>query len=244
MKRPLQSLTVAIVGSGLVALVLAGVASAARGSQAAPPSPARAPIVAYIASVEGVTPTVLKQELKAGKTLLQIAGGKYSSAGDLATALLAPVKTRLDAAVKTKRLTAAQETAVYTPLRARMTQLVVTPHPLRSVGAALKKATGGRASAVQSDLVSIVARTCGTTPAALQKAFQAGGKTPLQICQATKPSVTQNGLVSALVGGARTRLDAAAKALGLSPQQEGQILAQIRARLNTWVVTPIAPTSL
>src|SRR5260370_34298532 len=70
----------------------------------------------YIASVEGVSTTVLQQDLQAGQTLLQIAGSKYSSASDLATALVAPFKMKLDRVVAAGKLTADQESQQYAAL--------------------------------------------------------------------------------------------------------------------------------
>lgn len=86
-----------------------------------------------IAAVEGVTVSVLQQDLKAGQTLLHIAQDAHStsasSAHSLAIALLAPTKTRLDQAVTAHHLTQAQENQRYTALLARWTTLVTTPHP-------------------------------------------------------------------------------------------------------------------
>jgi hypothetical protein len=242
MHRTKHARMAAVLAAGLLGLSLAGSAFAAKSGQSGPQPAGHGKVINYIASVEGVTPAVLKQDLKQGKTLLQIAGSKYASADALATALLAPLKTRLDTAVKNHRLTASQETTLYARLHTRVAKLVVTPHPLRQLRSALKGgAAGGRLGHLKSKLFQTMATACGTTPAALRTAFQAGGKTPLAICQATKATVTQSSLVSALMSAIKTRIEARAKALGLSlsQAQEQQILAGIQTGLNVWVTTPI-----
>jgi hypothetical protein len=97
----------------------------------------RGPLVRYIAEVEDVTPEVLKQDLEEGKTLLEIdqsAGtNQHASADALASALLAPIRARLDGAVQSGQLTAAQESVIYRGLHARMATLVTTPHPFESL---------------------------------------------------------------------------------------------------------------
>src|SRR5260370_25597491 len=112
MHRTKKARLAVLVAAGLLGLSLAGSAFAARSSPSAPRPAGHGKFVDYIASVEGVTPAVLKHDLKQGETLLQIAGSKYASADDLATALLARLKTRLDTAVKNQRLTAGQETTL------------------------------------------------------------------------------------------------------------------------------------
>jgi hypothetical protein len=233
----------AVLAAGVLGLSLAGSVFAAKSSPSAPRAAGHGKVINYIASVEGVTPAVLKQELKQGKTLLQIAGSKYASADALATALLAPVQTRLETAVTNHRLTLAQEKTLYDQLHARVATLVVTPHPLRQLRSALQRGpAGGRAEGIRSGLVQTMVTTCGITAADLRTVFKTGGKTPLAICQGgTKAPVTQKGLVSALMSAIQTRLEARAKALGLTLNQalEQQILARIEAGLNVWVTTPI-----
>jgi hypothetical protein len=86
-----------------------------------------------IAKVEGVTPTLLQQDLAKGQTLLQIAKANHSkyatSAQALATELLAPFKTRMQQAVTAHYMTQAQETQRYNTMLKRWTALVTTPHP-------------------------------------------------------------------------------------------------------------------
>lgn len=237
MNRNKNMLMAIFLAGGLLAVSVAGIASAARSSQAGPLPAGRAGMIGYVASVEGVTPAELRQGLKAGKTLLQIARRHNTSADDLATALLARVKTRLDAAVANHRLTSDQETALYNRMHARVAQLVVTPHPFQHLRSG--RVLGAGPHTGRAGLLQTMATTCNTTPDALRAAFRAGGKTPLAICQATNASVTQNSLVSALVSAIKTRLDKAGQTMGLTSQQESSILARAQNRLNAWVTTSI-----
>lgn len=133
MYHAMKMVGAATLAAALLVVSLGGRSFAAHPHQTAVASQGRAQVVKYIASVEGVTPADLKQGLKSGKTLLQIAGTKYRSAGDLTTALLAPVKARMDKAVTNKMLTAEMESTLYTYVHDWTAKLVVTPHPLQSL---------------------------------------------------------------------------------------------------------------
>jgi hypothetical protein len=194
-----------------------------------------------VASVLGVSTTTLQQDLAAGQTLLQIAGSKYGSAQALATALLAPIKSKLDRAVADGKLTPAQESLQYTPLLNQAEILVVTPHPRLAspeAGTAGGDALGSPAS-VKALLIPIVATSCNTTPDALGAAVQAGGKSVLQICQATNPAATLDSLSTAITNAARSRLDAAVAAGAITTSQESKVLAALQANLPTWLTKPI-----
>jgi hypothetical protein len=194
----------------------------------------RSGVVAYVASVVGVTPTVLHADLKAGQTLLQIAGTKFASADALATALLAPVKTRLNQAAAGNKLSATQASTLYTRVHTAAAKLVVTPHPaLRAVVAAVHGARG------RLGLLKVLTTACNTNATALKTAITTGGKTLLAICQATNASVTQSGLVSTLLASLKTRLDRAVTAKTITTTQESTRLTRAQARLTTLVTTPI-----
>jgi hypothetical protein len=119
-------------------------------------------------------------------------------------------------------------------MHARVAQLVATPHPKMGM---LKG--GKQVRALHRTLLQTFASTCNTTAAALKAAVQAGGQTPLAICQATNSVITQDALVSALMSGIKSTLDAAASSHPRLAQHESQILGRIQNRLNTWVTTPI-----
>jgi hypothetical protein len=198
-------------------------------------------VVAYVAAVVGVTPTVLQADLKAGQTLLQIAGTKYASADALATALLAPVKTKLDQAASTNKLSSTQAGTLYTQAHTAVAKLVVTPHPaLGAVFAAVHGARGQHgAGAKLGGLLKVLTAACNTNATALNAAITTGGKTLLAICQATNSSVTQTSLVSTLLASMKTKLDQAVSAKTITAAQESTALTQAQAYLTTLVTTPI-----
>jgi hypothetical protein len=240
MNRAKKALAAAIFLGGLMSLPFGASVFAAGSVKTGSTLQRHAQLLTYVASVEGVTPAVLQQDLAAGQTLLQIAGNKYASAGDLATALLSRFKTRMDAAVSSNKLTASQENTLYTQLHSRVATLVVTPHPtLRMLFAGQHKAAGARVGGMMSGVLNTMVATCNTTAAALKTAFQAGGKTPLAICQATNPGETQAGLVTALMGAVKTKLDAAVNAKTITAAQESQLLTRAQTHFNKWVTTTI-----
>jgi hypothetical protein len=111
-----------------------GASAKTGGPKAAPAGSPTTPFTAdYIASVEGVSTATLNQDLQAGETLLQIAGSKYGSAADLAIALMAPVKQKLDLAAASGKVSTKDLNAQYAALLQATEALVVTPHPVLAV---------------------------------------------------------------------------------------------------------------
>src|SRR5690348_15750925 len=89
-----------VLAVGLAVLPLGGIARAAPGSGTPAARthqgvPKIGLTVESVSQVLGITPATLQQDLQSVQTILQIAGGKYSSAQELATALLANLKTKL-----------------------------------------------------------------------------------------------------------------------------------------------------
>lgn len=242
----------AAIGVGLLGLTVAGSAFAARMNPTRAPHAARVGFIQHLVSVEGVKSVAeLNQDLKKGMTLWDIAHGtqpaKYASPDSLATAILAPIQTRLQTAVSNHRLTATQETGLYDRLHTRMATLVVTPHPLAHLHSVLGRKHAGtpqpnRDGGIRSAFLQTMATACGLKPADIQAAFKTGGKTPLAICQTgTKAPITQKALVSALMSAIQTKLEARAKSMGVNLNQamEQQILGRIEMGLNVWLTTPI-----
>jgi hypothetical protein len=247
----------------MAGLVVAGsllILPAAQITQAAPASPGThrgtsSLSLAYVASVEGVTPQVLQQDLQAGQTLLQIAQtahSKYaSSAQTLATALLAQVKSGLDKAVTAGRISQTQENQRYGSLLAKMTTVVTTPHPTLPLGRSSGKAgthgqpgspvpgLRGRGVFARGPLLTTLATTCHTTSSALQTAIRSGGKSILAICQSTNSGVTETDLTTAIVNAYKARLDAGVKAGHITASQESQFLARLQSRIHALITTPL-----
>lgn len=197
----------------------------------------KARVVTYIASVEGVTPAVLVKDLKAGKTLLQIAGTKYTSANALATALLVKVDVKLNHAVAAGRFSKAQAKVLYARLHSRVAHLVTVPHPKLAM---MRHRHGGKSvRSVKQAMLGAYAGACHSTSAAAMKALRAGGKTPLAICRTTNPGITKPALVTSLVGAVKVKLDAAAAAHPFLAKHEAMILARVTQGLNSWAVTTL-----
>jgi hypothetical protein len=85
---------------------------------------------AAVSTYLGVTPAKLRTELRAGKSLAQIATEHGKTVAGLKAAILAKVRARLDRAVAAKRLTAAQESMLLDRLSAHLDQLLNRAGPL------------------------------------------------------------------------------------------------------------------
>jgi hypothetical protein len=76
-----------------------------------------------------LTQAELRTELRAGKSLAQIATEHGKTVAGLKSVILAAVKARLDKAVASGRLTAAQETTILDRLSAHLDQIVNRTRP-------------------------------------------------------------------------------------------------------------------
>jgi DNA-binding CsgD family transcriptional regulator len=82
-----------------------------------------------VASYLGLTGTELRTQLRAGKSLAQIATAQGKSVDGLKAAILAAAKSKLDRAVSDNRLTAAQEKTILDRLSAHIDELVNRTRP-------------------------------------------------------------------------------------------------------------------
>ena len=85
---------------------------------------AKARLVKVAARYIGVTPQALATDLKAGKSLAQVATAHGKTAAGLKDALLKPFKSHLDKAVAAKRITAAQAQMRLSKISARLDKLL------------------------------------------------------------------------------------------------------------------------
>jgi hypothetical protein len=81
-------------------------------------------LIRATASYVGLTPAQVRSERKSGKSLAQIAQSKGKTTAGLEAALTQAVKTRLDTAVKHKKLSSAAEQKILTALPKRLDKLV------------------------------------------------------------------------------------------------------------------------
>jgi hypothetical protein len=82
-----------------------------------------------VASYLGLTGTELRTQLRAGKSLAQIATAQGKSVDGLKAAILAAAKVKLDRAVSNNRLTAAGEKTILDRLSAHLDELVNRTRP-------------------------------------------------------------------------------------------------------------------
>ena len=85
---------------------------------------AKAGLLRVSAKYVGVTPQALRAELKAGKSLAEVATSHGKTAAGLKAAMLKPFQTRLDKAVGSGRITAAQAQTRLNKLSARLDKLI------------------------------------------------------------------------------------------------------------------------
>lgn len=202
---------------GVTIVVAAGAGGAiAAGGKGKPGRPGH-PGPAAIASYLGLTPAQLRAQLRAGKTLAQIAVAQGKSVSGLEDAIHADVQAHLDRAVANGRLTAAREQAILARLKAHLDDIV--NHAVPPFG----RHAGPRLGA------AALAGYLGITPAQLRTELRAG-KSLAQV--ATEHGKTVAGLKAAILAAAKARLDKAVASGRLSATQEKAILDGLSAHLD------------
>lgn len=93
--------------------------------------PARAALGAAVASYLGLTPAELRTQLRAGKSLAQIATAQGKTVAGLKATILAAAKARLDRFVAAGRLSEAQEQSLLDRLSSHLDQMVDRTGPIR-----------------------------------------------------------------------------------------------------------------
>jgi uncharacterized coiled-coil protein SlyX len=206
----------ALAAAGITLAVAAGAGGAvAAGGNGRAGHPGPAAIASYL----GLTPVQLREQLRSGKTLAQIAVAQGKSVSGLEDAIYADVQAHLDQAVTNGRLSAAREQAMLTRLKTRLDDIV--NHAFPALARPLRPHFGGA-----------VAGYLGLTPAELRTELRAG-KSLAQI--ATEHDKTVAGLKSVILDAAKTRLDQAVAKGRLSAAQEQTILDRLSAHLDQLV---------
>jgi hypothetical protein len=168
----------------------------------------------------GVSRAELLKDVRAGQTLAQIATAHGKSVDGLEAAMLAAVKSKLDAAVAAGKLTSAREQA----LLARAQTLVD-----RLVNAKLGAKAGSRLGARAKGLLVVSAKYIGLTPQALRSELKAG-KSLADVAAAH--GKTAAGLKAALLKPFQARLDKAVAAGRITSAQADSRLERLSARLD------------
>lgn len=168
------------------------------------------------------TRTILA-DLKAGQSLAQIATAQGKTADGLVTALLAPAKLKLDAAVVAGKLTSDRETALLSKLQTAVSSLVnkTLPAPAtRPVHVGPTLIVQSALSYLELDLRSLMTQL-------------RSGKTLADV--AVAQGGTAQGLVDAIVASVKTKLDAQVSAGKLSSAQEASFLATLQTNVAKFV---------
>jgi hypothetical protein len=209
-----------LAAAGVTLAVAAGaggaIAAGGKGRAGRPGHPGPAAIASYL----GLTPAQLREQLKAGKTLAQIAIAQGKSVSGLEDAIYADVQAHLDRAVANGRLSAAREQAILIRLKAHLDDIVNHAAP------AFGRHAGTRLGA------AAVAAYLGITPAQLRTELRAG-KSLAQI--ATGHGKTVDGLKAAILDAVKARLDKAVSRGRLTPAQEKTFLDRLSAHLDQLV---------
>ena len=181
------------------------VATRAPGAQARPFGPGRNweagnGMLSGVAGFLGISATDLQTALKSGQTLAQVAQAHGKSATDLKTFLTNQLKTRLDQAVSSGKMTSQQETTALNNASSRFDKLINSN--FQQVGGPGRPGMRGRGFGVP--YLSTVAQTLGMQPADVRTELQSG-KTLAQIAQ--EHGKTSNDLENAILASVKTQLD-------------------------------------
>lgn len=171
-----------------------------------------------IASYLGLTPTQLRERLRDGKTLAQIAVAQGKTVAGLEDAIYKDVQAHLDQAVANGRLTGAQEQAMLGELKAHLDDIVNHSGPRAGV----------RAPHFGAALASYLGLTRAELRAQLRK-----GKSLAQI--ATAQGKTVAGLKAVILAEAKARLDGSVTAGKLTATQERTLLDKLAAHIDDLV---------
>lgn len=167
----------------------------------------------------GVSRAELVKDARAGQTLAQIATAHGKSVDGLEAAMLAALKTKLDAAVAAGKLTSAQEQAKL----ARAEKLVE-----RLVNSKLG-AKAGKRQGVRAGLLRVSAKYIGVSPKVLAADLKAG-KSLAQVAAAH--GKTAAGLKEALIEPLKAKLDRAVASGRITAAQAQARLDKLSARLD------------
>lgn len=192
-----------------------GVGAASGGPKHGAPGVLLKAAVQYI----GISRAELVKDARAGQTLAQIAAAHGKSVDGLEAAMLAALRTKLDAAVSAGKLTSAQEQAKL----ARAEKLVE-----RLVNSKLAAKTGKRPGA-EAALLKVSANYIGVSQKALAAELKAG-KSLAQVAAAR--GKTAAGLKEALFKPLKARLDRAVASGRITAAQAQARLDKLSARLD------------
>jgi lambda repressor-like predicted transcriptional regulator len=218
MRRTISILVALVVLVGGGATVAVAKAPGKGKARAAKVQQQRTLMAAATAYLELSRPA-LARELRAGKSLAQVATARGKSVDGLEQALVAALRSKIEAARAAGRIDAARAQR----MSARAEQLV------ERIVNAMPKA---RARAVRAGVLGIAARYVGLTRPQLAAELRAG-KSLAQVATARGKSV--DGLESALLAPLQRKLDAAVAAGRFDAARARQVLERASARIERLV---------
>jgi hypothetical protein len=170
----------------------------------------------------GVTPVALRTELRSGKSLAQVASAKGKSVDGLKTALVAAIKTKVDAARAAGKLDAARADRL----------LQRAPQLVERLVNAKPRARAMRAKGARGGLLKAAATYLGVTNAQLVTDLRAG-KSLAQVATAKSKSV--DGLKQALLAALKQKVDVAVAAGRLDAARAQKLLERAPAHIERLV---------
>jgi len=170
----------------------------------------------------GVTPVALRTELRSGKSLAQVASAKGKSVDGLKTALVAAIKTKVDAAKAAGKLDAARADRL----------LQRAPQLVERLVNAKPRARAMRAKGARGGLLKAAATYLGVTNAQLVTDLRAG-KSLAQVATAKSKSV--DGLKQALLAALKQKVDVAVAAGRLDAARAQKLLERAPAHIERLV---------
>jgi hypothetical protein len=165
-----------------------------------------------------LTPVALRKELGSGKSLAQVATAKGKSVDGLKSALVAAIKTKVDAAKAAGKLDATRAARLL-DRAPRLVERMVNAKP---------RARAQRAKAARGGLLKAAATYLGVTNAQLVTELRAG-KSLAQVATAKSKSV--DGLKQALLAALKQKVDAAVASGRLDAARAQKLLERAPAHI-------------
>jgi len=217
-----------VLGVGaLILLVGSGAGAYAATTTHARSTAARGAILIAMTGELGINAQQLRNDLTSGQTLTQIATENGTSVGGLEQAILGAAASRLDQALASGKITAAQEQALLARAGSTLDKLVSVSHPIAHLER--RRARAG--------LIRVIARYVGLTAQQLRSELRSG-TTLAAIVAADGKSTT--GFEQAIASAAKTRLDKSVTAGRVTAAREQTMLSMLQERLDTLVNRSLA----
>ncbi len=220
-RRPkhLRPAMLAVAGAAVLAAILIVVLSGGGGSSRHPGRPPSGPgatsVVRQAAGYLGLTPSQVRERLRSGESLAEVAASKP---GGSRGALIAKLYDERAAAIRRSGLPAVRRQAALRKLRKELASVVDRRRKHRGV-------------------LGPAAAYLGTGEAALRAQLERGRT--LAAVAASTPGRSRAGLVAALVGSKRHRLELAAARKEITAGEERQASALLQKRVEREVSKPL-----